>query len=374
MKQPLRILGGVAAAVILGAGAVVATGSSNAAADDPTVKVLVGGGEPGFATNLYRAREITVLKNTTVTFDWTWLEPHTVTFGAPQGDPTQPTTGAGTTVVNYDGTGFISSGLIAGEDKRLDVRFTATGTFDYYCVIHPLMTGKVKVVDSGTVDTQASIDFRGNGEYQAALASIKQVATHLKAQPVAVTPKAGGGNKYTLIVGGIDEGGHDVQQFIPGAITIKEKDSIEWVSSIPTPHTVTFNPQAFPPGDPFEVAPVNPAGGYDGGAGLVHSGILGINWPHGLKFEVQFNKAGSYEYICLLHSDQGMVGTVNVQAQAASPTPTAPAPTPTRQAPAPPNTGTGTDGGGLGLATMLAGALAIVALAGGAMVAVRRTR
>ena len=47
----------------------------------------------------------------TVKWTFPWLEPHSVTFGKPTGDPTVLTGGANP---SYDGTEFLSSGLVFG--------------------------------------------------------------------------------------------------------------------------------------------------------------------------------------------------------------------------------------------------------------------
>jgi plastocyanin len=353
------------------------------AADDEIIHVTAGGGEPGYAVNGFFARDITVLTGTQVHWTFDWLEPHTVTFGIPTGDPTVPTEGAGAEVLDFDGSQFISSGVTGGPDASLDLKFTTPGTYEYFCALHPLMTGEVTVVDSGDVDTQDDVDTRGDAEYAAGIAAIKAVAAQLAGQPTAVTPKAGGGNEFTVVIGGLDQYGDDAQQFFAPSLTIKEKDSVKWVSSIPTPHTVTMGALQ---GDPFEVPVTAPAGGYDG-TGLVHSGILGVDWPAGLTFELQFNKAGSYQYFCALHAEQGMVGTITVEAQVIPPTPTptvaptatqAPAPTATatKVPPGPPNTGNGTGGdGGNGSLLMLAAFAGLLFIgAGTGLVAVRKNR
>ena len=167
-------------------------------AQDPGLEVVVGGGEDAIAVNIYRAKEITVNVNETVHFQWEYLEPHTVTFGIPTGDPTVPTPGADTGVVEFSGTEFISSGLILGDDAELDVKFTATGSFDYFCVIHPLMVGTVNVVDAGG-ETAEEITARGNAEFTSALNALKALrpgtlqcsaGSHRQAGQVASTSKS----------------------------------------------------------------------------------------------------------------------------------------------------------------------------------------
>lgn len=44
---------------------------------------------------------------------------------------------------DWDGEGFVSSGVLWGMDYRL--RFTTPGTYRYACLIHPQMVGTVEV-------------------------------------------------------------------------------------------------------------------------------------------------------------------------------------------------------------------------------------
>src|SRR5207249_4585820 len=97
-------------------------------------------------------------------------------------------------------------------------------------------------------------------------------------------------------------------------------DSIEWVSGVQTPHTVSFgNPGAIaaliPPGGSeavLDIAKAIPAGGKYDGTGIVNSGVLGVGYPNGTKFELAFSKAGTYDYYCFLHVDQCMMARVVV--------------------------------------------------------------
>ncbi len=345
-----------------------------------TITMAAGGGEPGYAVNIFLPSTATVKTGDTIHWTAPWKEPHTVTFGNPgANDPTAPSTPAGT-AATYDGTGYVSSGFIGTDfvfgppgtppsPDSFDLTFTKAGTYDFFCAIHPLMTGKITVVDSGTVSTQAELDAAAKAASDPALAGLKAIGATLSGQPVAVSTKPGGGNEYTVVVSGANADG-DVNQFFPPAVNIKEGDSILWKNTTQTPHTVTFNPQLFQ-GDPTN-APKSAPDSFDG-TGLADSGTIGDGWIAGQTFQLSFSKAGTYNYICLLHASQGMAGVVNVAAAPATPTPTTPTATPTTQAPNPPNTGSGTAGGGSDTTWLVAGALALVlAMSGGAIFAVKR--
>jgi hypothetical protein len=140
---------------------------------------------------------------------------------------------------------------------------------------------------------------------------------------------------------------------------------------VPAPHVVTFL-GGTPAGAPVmsledpRLRPVQaPSAGYDG-TGFITSGLNGVGFGPNAPFSVKFTKAGTFAYICPLHIDQGMGGTVTVSAatQAAAPA-----------APAPPKTGSSGDASSM-TSTLLVAVLALVAVAGplGARAASRRVR
>jgi len=63
---------------------------------------------------------------------------------------------------------LVNSGLVPlgpGPTAPFMVTFPNAGSYSYGCVIHPLMTGTVKVVDAGgEVETQAQITSRADTE------------------------------------------------------------------------------------------------------------------------------------------------------------------------------------------------------------------
>lgn len=373
-----RGLGMTAVAVALLAPAVWA--ASPASADTgPTVPV--GSGEPGYAVNLFGAPDITVTKGTTVTFKAGWLEPHTVTFPGNKSipGPDDPNAAVPTNpgqVVQYDGTQYVSSGFIAsggafGEAKSFQITFASQGAFPYACIIHPGMEGKVNVVASGSATSQDQIDATSKTTFANALTALKAEAKKLGDKQVTKTANSDGSTTWRVAtVGGVVPPS-DVQQFFPAAMNVQEGDTVVWESAVPTPHTVTFLGGADlgkiiaegppdPIANPKILLPTQaPAAGYDGN-GFINSGIIGVaGFPAGTSYSVKFSKAGSYSYLCVLHVEQGMGGTVNVAAKTqATSTPTAAATSTASGTPAPPKTGNGNllDGGSASyLGLMLAG-------------------
>src|ERR1044071_9201975 len=173
MRKLLLALPALAIAVIA---VFASTGQSEAAAT--TINVTGGGGAVGYTVILIGPATVYVQPGDSVKWTFPWLEPHSVTFGAPTGDPSVLVGGANP---SYDGTGFISSGLVFGGPTSTDsysVTFPKKGSFAYFCILHPLMkcTVVVQTPDLGTPDNQASVDARGAAAIDSALSQLKAVA------------------------------------------------------------------------------------------------------------------------------------------------------------------------------------------------------
>ncbi len=328
-------------------------GATGARADTgETVNVAVGQGESGYSVNAFLPQNLTIKTGTTVNYEFKWLEPHMVAMiNDPSIDPNGPEPPVIPSPMVFDGTQkYIYSGTIFGPDQAYQVKFARAGTYELHCFIHPGMDSTVTVVDSGNADTNATITTRGNQEYATAIGSLKAIAAQQAAKGAAVTSRADGTKLYDLTMDSGKPGERDtVMQFFPATVTVKEGDSIRWTNNVAVPHTVTFNPPVMGPNDdPFSIPPSKPAAAFDGTGGW-HSGILGANPDDPTApttFEMTFAKAGSYQYVCILHAPQGMAGTVNVEKQVqATPTGTTtstPAATQTT-APRPPSTGSGVE-------------------------------
>lgn len=107
----------------------VTIGNQNAFAQEQ-VSIAPGSSNPS-ASQFYVPPEITISSGTTVTWTNDDATIHTVTEGSPQAG------GAGATPA------FDSSIIAPG--ATWEHTFDTTGEFDYYCSLHPFMTGKVTV-------------------------------------------------------------------------------------------------------------------------------------------------------------------------------------------------------------------------------------
>ncbi len=351
----------------------IAFGASGVHAADPTTYNLkAGGGETGYAVNVFLPSSATIMTGDVVHWVSPWSEPHTVTIGQPPADvdPTVNPDPFPTAPVAYDGTGFVTSGFISTGfspggpgtppvPSSFSIQFTKAGTYNIYCAIHPNMTGTITVVDSGTVSKQSDLDATAASTYATELSAIKAVAAN-ENKPATVTKEADGSNHLTLTVGGETQNA-DAMQYFPPAVNVTEGDTVTWDNEGHTPHTVTFPPP--PAGDPFSAPKDAFPTGYNGGP--ANSGVIGQDFPNGLTFTMKFNKAGTYNYLCMLHYQEGMQGQVVVAAKAAPPA------TPTT-APGAPNTGSGATYGSADVPWLMAMAGLLFIGSGLAVFAVRR--
>jgi plastocyanin len=345
---------------------IIGGGSAFAQGDGSTINAKVGAGETGYSVNAFLPENLTVKTGTTVNWSFTWPEPHMIVLDnglTPEDIANEPP--ADTSPFDFDGVRkYVYSGVIFGDPANpptFAIKFEKAGDYHITCFIHPGMDGSVTVVDSGDVDTQETADARASDEYNTDISALKAAANAANAAPTKVTGQADGSSLYEVDMLPPMNGSNGmrdyIQQYFPASVDIHEGDSVKWNNPTSDAHTVTFNVENsgidFNTTDPFEVPPAVPANNtYDGGSEFVHSGIIGVAPDEGAQsppasFTLKFTKAGTYNYICVLHVSQGMTGTVKVEAQmtpskTATASPSATATKTTTTAPAPPNTGSGT--------------------------------
>ncbi len=272
--------------------------------------------DKGLQAEVFLPSAATINVGDTVTWAVPTGEPHTITFLS--GGERPPFTAPPTTRTTYDGIGLANSGLIAN-GATYTLTFTAAGTFPFVCLLHPAMTGVLQVNPAGTPypNTQQFYDQQAQQTAQTLLATAQQVSNAALAAAQAAGP--------TNVTAGAGDGVVDVMRFLPGTLTVSVGQTVTWTNrAVGTPHTVTF-------GTPPSGDQQNPVGTDGPGHATisstsqsVHSGFIGASFPAGATFNVLFTAPGTYRYICTLHADLGMVGTVVVTPTAATPTPVIP--------------------------------------------------
>lgn len=240
------------------------------------------------------------------------------TLGQVAGMPTRSTVVTGTRLVN--------SGLPMGPMSGLTASFPKAGTYRYICVVHPAMSGEVRVLPKdATAPTAARMAAKAAAEGRARTAEARALqATARRTSPTGSTVLAGVGNRRL-----------NLQTFFPRTLTVKAGTTVNFkLAGRNELHTVTFGPKAyinkvekdfesrFPVFAPETFYPSEPPnsgvptlGPTTHGNGFLNSGFLTDPFrrpgPH--SYRVRFATPGTYDYICIIHSDV-MKGTIQVVA------------------------------------------------------------
>ena len=276
---------------------------------------------------------VTINVGDTVTWTVPSTEFHTVTFllGAPtplfvtvgpMGPMIEPVAALPMGGPTFDGTAPAGSGLLE-KGGSYSLTFTAAGSFDYVCIVHPGMVGRVIVREAGQpADTPAAVESQIAAHVNTDLARralpVVLANTQISAEGAAATVVAGAGDVHTA-----------VYAFLGGDPTVHVGDTVMWINRDPiTPHTVSFlaggeapefvqvvPQEAGPPLlllAPQVLGPVGDAASYDGTTYL-NSGFIGdpSEFPTPV-FTARFTRPGRFEYVCLLHpwSMRGIVTVV----------------------------------------------------------------
>jgi plastocyanin len=263
--------------------------------------------------------------------NWTWegtIEPHSVTFlkpgqvlPDPGSDPSlfAPTPPTGP----YDGSTFVNSGLAPlgpATVPPFTMTFSKTGTYQYFCVIHPQMVGQVVVAAAGgQTDTPQQVFDRGNTEKQQWLTEGQNAAKDFLAKPAASTDN-GDGTKTWRVEMGTSTPHTDILAFSqPPAM--KAGDKLQFVNNSGAPHTGTFSGSEPPIQDPSDPRTDPPAPGPSpqtlNSTAFFNTGLLPPNAPPGAgppeavrTYTYAVPTPGTFAYYCILHAPSGMGGQV----------------------------------------------------------------
>ena len=300
-------------------GIVVAAGLNDP--DDPNIAVLE-----------FMPETVSVEVGTPVEWEWSGTEPHSVTFqaegetrpapGSPEESalfgPTPPTG-------DYDGTALANSGLQPlgpTAPAPFSMTFAEPGTYSYFCVIHPAMTGEVTVVAAGEdSDDPASVAERRASDQAKFLKEGRDLKADFVAAPPVSAKNADGTTTWTVQMGTTSE--HtDVLAFSPTPADIKAGDTVTYLNESGAPHTASFfGAGAEPINNPVDPKVAPPAPGPSpqtlSSEGFFNTGMLPPNAPPGSgppeaarSFSFVVPTAGSYAYVCILHVSSQMVGTI----------------------------------------------------------------
>lgn len=260
-------------------------------------------------------------------------------FNGQEGSTTNPAffmkSGFGKTLTHSGSSKEILSGFppFQGRPKPMRVRFTKPGLFKYFCDLHPGMAGSVRVVPRNKPVPSARLD---------KLRVAKQVASALAvAKKLSTTPTPAN----TVSVGADGKGGVTYLGMVPAKLTVPRgttvtfamaKDSTEVHTATLGPGTDKFGPGPGPPktsylgaisagfqsakgdarADYSSEAPPTPPALYSPalhGNGFWNSGVMDAvaQSPLPPSGKLTFGTPGTYEFVCLIHTN--MKGTITVQ-------------------------------------------------------------
>ncbi len=326
--------------------------ASNAAAQTFTVSVGATDTTTGAVFDAYFPAAIHIHVGDTIMWKLKSPEIHTVTFLAGAAVPvfTVPVPGGqpGEMMFNpqaafpaapkdsqYDGSSFTNSGIMGpdqGQAQQFSLTFTKAGTYQYTCIVHSeeKMMGTVVVEDASVkIPSQAEDDAQGKKELDALMAQVPAIQKAAAAETKPDQKNTDGTTTHYVTVGS-SEGQIDLEAYFPNHLTVHPGDTVVWAlgSKDIAPHTITFLngaqqpatvlPKPQPNGPPL--LEFNPAVALPQNAdkpltkqGVYSSGLIDPHAPGSHTFSLKIGQiSGDIQYLCDLHDDDGMKGTLTV--------------------------------------------------------------
>ena len=229
------------------------------------VSVAEGSGTPGCedTNSCFLPSSLEIRIGDTVSWSNDDSAAHTVTSGSVSGDA---------------GTIFDSSLFMAG--TAFDHTFDEAGTFDYFCMVHPWMTGKIIVnkVHDMVVAPEMTMPVMEPETEPIVEADIEELSSESTTMAIVSIPPGAA----------VPGCGATDSCYLPHEVTISVGDTVFWSNDDSAAHTVT-------------------SGNVDAGfTGVFNSGLFASN----SRFEFTFDKAGTFDYFCMVHP--WMTGIVHV--------------------------------------------------------------
>jgi plastocyanin len=279
-------------------------------------------GDQGIQALAFFPVELTVNVGDSLTWTFPTHEIHTLSFlcptpagsCAPTGRPPFATAPVTPDNFVYHGTEFVNSGpLVRGASYTVD--FATPGTFSFVCLVHGQMSGTVHVNGAGTAYPFNQVDYDHQAQQQSS--QLLGQGRQMKANEMQAAVAGPSRDQVTLGSGfvTVTSGGAEsvlIARFLPPNLEIRAGDTVTWTALDPvTPHTVTFGPE---PINPFPPAGLDGPGHatINSPTQAVNSGFIGLAFP-ATQLSVTFTQPGTYAYICALHDDLGMAGTILVR-------------------------------------------------------------
>jgi plastocyanin len=276
---------------------------------------------------------------------WTFPtdERHTLTFLTP-GQTRPPAFGptfgilVGCPGITPDGSSFDGSACVTSDVLLLgqaqttpptySVTFPTAGNFKFVCLVHADMTGVVHVFDPAQAlpHDQNFYNRQAQSEQAQLLAQTRRIEDQ-GAPGNALSNNVAAGIGRIVTTTGAGSQTASLMRFVRQTIVVRVGDTVEWTSLDPSiSHTVTFGAEPADPRPPS--ANVTPT--LDGArqatissiSDSVNSGFLSPapqdranlaqSNPGVTRIRVTFTSPGIFNYICAIHDELGMKGTVVV--------------------------------------------------------------
>lgn len=267
---------------------------------------------------------------------------HTVSFliaGQKFEDFTVGCPGYSPSGISFSGAHCVSAPPLV-QGQSFTVKFPTPGNFKLVCLVHTHMTGVIHVlpVAAKLPHTQAFYNEEAEAQTHSILADADMGMEHhdhdamdmkdmFSARVISgkASVVAGTGEMASTAAGFQSL---SVVRFLSGTIEVRAGDTVEWTNLDPAlPHTVTLGTEPGNPGPPSGNVSVDADGARHATISFVgesvHSGFLVAapqdqvdvpqSAPGPTVFRITFTHAGTYDYICALHDNLGMVGKVIVR-------------------------------------------------------------
>jgi plastocyanin len=240
---------------------------------------------------------------------------------------------------SFDGSACVHSGILlldantepTASAPTYSVHFPTAGNFKLTCLAHADMTGVVHVLNPSEAlsHDQNFYDRQAQNEGTLLLADVSRLerrGTHEEGDRTQSVDIAAGVGEVVTITGAGSQSA-SLMRFLRHPIVVRVGDTVEWTSLEPSiNHTVTFGTEPADPRPPSTNVTVTSDGARQAVIGspadTVNSGFLSpspqdrtglAEAPPGItRFRVTFTSPGTFNYICAIHDELGMKGTVLV--------------------------------------------------------------
>jgi plastocyanin len=336
------------AATSLAWSAILIGGAATAALHAEEWRVRVGAetAHRGSQALAFLPNELWVHVGDTIRWTFPTHERHTLTFLRP-GQTRPPAFGPifgvvvgcpGTTPDGsaFDNSSCVSTGVLMLDDDQTSidapsysVAFPSTGNFKFVCLLHADMTGVVHVLDASATLPHDQ-DFYDRQARRGEAVLLDEASRARARAPgdgdASGTIAAGIGAVVTMTGAGSQTA--SLMRFARKVVVVRVGDTVEWANLDPSiNHTVTFGTEPADPRPPSTGVVLSSDGArqavINSPSGSVSSGFLtpapqdranlAQSAPGVTRFRVTFTTPGTFEYICAIHDELGMKGTVIVQ-------------------------------------------------------------